>query len=660
MRARQTRALFVLTLLLSLSLVACFGGHGGGGGGGNGGGGGGGTPTPKLRVDFTGGPFSPFQQGASYTLIVRNKGDAPTSGLVTLTDPPTGMTVTSIAGPNWTCTLSTTTCTRSDSLAPAGTYDPITVVGNVTVGAGGSVSATVTVTGGGAAAFSGSGSISVTGGGNVSLLSGQYAFLFSGFDANGAVSVAGSITVDQNGNVTGEEDFKDPKTLLTAQSVAGSCQNFPVAAAGFCKLTAGGKTSQYDFVLRNNLLVARLAEDPVDGANVGSGVLINQQVPSSNALTSAGGFNGYFSIGFSGTDATGGRIAVEGNVFTDLSASITPGANGSQADINDNGTLIQPSGSTSNVTGKMTGPVDGNGRAIMTMTIGTSPSRTLTLALYILAPEVPASNQSGRAFAIDITPVNTSAQVLSGQLFWLGNPVPTFNNSSASGVNVFALSGVVPGTAGPPPTGPSSDTTIGTLNATTGQLLFDSNFAGKVNGTGGVAAPQSGTVTIPVNVAPNGRAQLSVMVNGSPSSYIIYLDAANDGSILGTTVGAATDATVSFGFFTGQAPNSRFDNTHISGTYVVGTDAPVLAAVPNGASPITITPGAPNSGTFSAGSVSGTYSFDPITGRGTALATSGKLFQNSSTVFYIGAPGFIVVMGGDQTVTNDAIGFMQF
>jgi hypothetical protein len=87
MRARQTRALFVLTLLLSLSLVACFGGHGGGGGGGNGGGGGGGTPTPKLRVDFTGGPFSPFQQGASYTLIVRNKGDAPTSGLVTLTDP---------------------------------------------------------------------------------------------------------------------------------------------------------------------------------------------------------------------------------------------------------------------------------------------------------------------------------------------------------------------------------------------------------------------------------------------------------------------------------------------------------------------------------------------------------------------------------------------
>ena len=43
MRAQQPRALFLLTFLLSLFLVACFGGHGGGGGGGNGGGGGGGN-----------------------------------------------------------------------------------------------------------------------------------------------------------------------------------------------------------------------------------------------------------------------------------------------------------------------------------------------------------------------------------------------------------------------------------------------------------------------------------------------------------------------------------------------------------------------------------------------------------------------------------------
>jgi len=663
MRAYQNRAPFLLTCLLSLFLVACFGGHGGGGGGG--GNGGGGTPTPKLRVDFTGGPFSAFQQGASYTLTVRNKGDAATSGTVTLVDPPTGMTVTSIAGANWTCTLAATTCTRSDSLAAGASYDPITVAGNVTVGAGGSVSATVTVTGGGAAAFSGSGSIPVNASSNVSILFGQYAFLFSGFDANGAVAVTGSFNVDANGNVTGEEDFKDPATLLTAQSVAGSCQNFPVAATGFCKITAGGTTSQYDFVLRNNGTVARFAEDPSDGVNTGSGILIAQQIPSSNALTSAGGFNGFFAIDFVGTDSAtpAGRIGVEGNIFTNLSGAIvTQNKLPSQADVNDNGTLISPADSTTpNVTGNFTPTpnptVDANGRATMQMTIG--GSRTLTVALYILAPQIPASNQSGRAFAIDITPLATNKQVLSGQFFWLGDPPPTFDSSSISGVNVFAAWGVVSGSQA------GSNTSIGILNATTSQLLFDTNNAGKVN-AGGVAPPAlTGTwsLTGSPSIASNGRAVLSATVNSVTYTYVLYLDAPNDGSLLGATVGGANDTTVSFGFFTGQVSTSKFNNTNISGTYVVGTSDPVLPAVPNLVSPLTLTPGpAANSGTFSgaSGSVTGNYSFDPSTGRGTALASSGKLFQNSNAVFYIITPNLMVVMGADQGESADAIGFIQF
>jgi len=661
MRAHQNRAPFLLAFLLSLFLVACFGGHGGGGGGN----GGGGTPTPKLRVDFTGGPFTAFQQGANYTLTVRNKGDAATSGAVTLVDPPTGMTVTSIAGANWTCTLAATTCTRSDSLAAGASYDPITVTGNVTVGAGGSVSATVTVTGGGAAAFSGSGSIPVNASSNVSILFGQYAFLFSGFDANGAVAVTGSFNVDANGNVSGEEDFKDPITLHTAASILGSCQNFPVAASGFCKLTAGSKTSQYDFVLRNNGIVARFAEDPSDGVNTGSGILIAQQVPSSNALTSPGGFNGFFSIGFVGTDAAGGRMGIEGNIFTNLSGAIvTQNSLPSQADVNDNGTLISPANSTTpNVTGNFTPTpnptVDANGRATMTMTIGTSPSRTLTLALYILAPQIPASNQSGRAFAIDITLLATNKQVLSGQFFWLGDPLPTFDSSSISGVNVFATWGIVPGTPGPPPTPASSNTAIGTF--TTSALLFDVNSGGSVNGGGGVAKPFTGTVSV-TSVASNGRAQLSATVGSTNYTFILYLDAPNDGNILGATVGGSPDTTVSFGFFTGQVSTSKFGN--IGGTYVVGTTMPVLATVPNAVSPVTLTQptlsGTTFSGNFSAGSTNGTYSFDQTTGRGTALASQGMLFQNSHAVFYIITPRLMLIMGADQGVTNDAIGLLQF
>jgi hypothetical protein len=382
--------------------------------------------------------------------------------------------------------------------------------------------------------------------------------------------------------------------------------------------------------------------------------LINQQLPESTDLPSPGGFNGYFSVNLVGTDATGGRMGVEGNVFTDLSATITPGTNGSQADINDNGTLIQPSGSTTNVTGKMTGPVDQNGRATMTMTVGTS--RTLTLALYILAPEVPASNQSGRAFAIDITPVATSKQVLSGQLFWLGNPVPIFNSSSISGVNVFALWGIVPGAPA------KSNTLIGTF--TSSALLLDVNSGGTVNGGGGVASPLAGTVNS-ITVASNGRAVLTTTVSTVNYTYVLYLDAANDGNIMGTMVGALTDSTVSFGFFTGQAATNKFNNTSITGTYVFGTATPVLAGVPNAASPDTLSPigqnGTTFSGTFSAGAVGGNYSFNQTTGRGTAIASSGQQFlQNTNNVFYIITPNLIMVMGADGGVTNDAVGLMQF
>ena len=81
------------------------------------------------------------------------------------------------------------------------------------------------------------------------------------------------------------------------------------------------------------------------------------------------------------------------------------------------------------------------------------------------------------------------------------------------------------------------------------------------------------------------------------------------------------DATVSFGFLVqGFSPCvcriNPFDNTNITGTYASGTFLPVLAASPNSAYAITLTPTgqvySTFSGTFSAagGSVTGTYSFD--------------------------------------------------
>jgi uncharacterized repeat protein (TIGR01451 family) len=90
--------------------------------------------TPVLSVVSShSGSFAPGQQSAAYTVTVTNASTAPaTNGAVTMTETlPAGLTLASLAGNNWTCTLNSSSCTRSDSLNPGASYDPITVTVNV-------------------------------------------------------------------------------------------------------------------------------------------------------------------------------------------------------------------------------------------------------------------------------------------------------------------------------------------------------------------------------------------------------------------------------------------------------------------------------------------------------------------------------------------------
>ena len=90
------------------------------------------------------------QVGATYTLTATNSGSGATSGTVTVTDTlPAGLTATAMTGTGWTCTLGTLTCTRSDVLAPAGSYPAITLAVTVANNAAASVTNSATVSGGG-------------------------------------------------------------------------------------------------------------------------------------------------------------------------------------------------------------------------------------------------------------------------------------------------------------------------------------------------------------------------------------------------------------------------------------------------------------------------------------------------------------------------------
>ena len=96
------------------------------------------------------GNFTQEQAGATYTITVRNLGIVPTNGTVTMTGTlPSRLTATAMSGTGWSCTLSTTTCTRSDALGAASSYPAITLTVNVASNAPPSVTNIAAVSGGG-------------------------------------------------------------------------------------------------------------------------------------------------------------------------------------------------------------------------------------------------------------------------------------------------------------------------------------------------------------------------------------------------------------------------------------------------------------------------------------------------------------------------------
>jgi len=88
----------------------------------------------------------------SFTLLASNIGNAPTTGLVTVTDTfPVGLTPQSVSAPGWTCNISgqSVTCTRTDVLSAGASYPSITVTISAAKSLAGSVVNNAVVSGGG-------------------------------------------------------------------------------------------------------------------------------------------------------------------------------------------------------------------------------------------------------------------------------------------------------------------------------------------------------------------------------------------------------------------------------------------------------------------------------------------------------------------------------
>ena len=201
--------------------------------------------SPDLTVAKThAGNFSLGQIGAKYTVVVTNSGagEKPAAKLVTLVDTaPSGLTITAISGAGWTC-ATLTTCTRSDVLAAAASYPPISITVTVASAAAASVSNGVNVTT--AASESNAGNNSWTD--PTTIVAGTPGSLTVSKFGSGSGAVASQDGGINCGATCTRVYVNSSNILLTATPVAGSAFTGWLGACtgtGTCAVTVNGASA---------------------------------------------------------------------------------------------------------------------------------------------------------------------------------------------------------------------------------------------------------------------------------------------------------------------------------------------------------------------------------------------------------------------------------
>lgn len=476
----------------------------------------------------------------------------------------------------------------------------------------------------------------------------NYAFLATGLDTNGAASMVGSLRIDSTGSVVNTPqpnivnsfaDFKDARNLFAVngngtlgrmQGGAGSCVDTAgvpgVGKVLFTVTGIPGDTFTLKYALRANGNFGRITlTDSLYGLSA-TGQIQAQKPTAFNS--------GSFAFGLLGGNATNSRYAVVGAMCTSTPVFL-------QADFDDNGTPV-----TLSASGWSLNPNDATTGRATTTPMNFGNGRNLSLTLYGVG--------GGKAYAMESSPVATSAQVLSGVITGLKGLqcLPTtaggFSNASLGnaviGVSSEATAmasvtlGVVNNIA---PAGG------GTCGAGQGKatLTADENLNGVVHGM--IPATQAC-----YTVSAAGRAVLvfNDPLNGSTStSEIFYLDGAGGGFLLGP--GAA----IPFGFVQPQSTPAPLPP--IGGNYGF---APFT--FPSGLLPVTsvaITAATVTSGTIGDNAVGGSmtvtpYTLDTTTGRGTALLNNPNTFGDSQVVFYEAGGGQLYIM--DQASAAPVMG----
>jgi hypothetical protein len=526
---------------------------------------------------------------------------------------------TSNSAVGWILTQAGIACSPGCGALSNTTDNPVTYTAPSTVPASPTVSLTATLAAD--TSKSGSATITVTATNvNNAPLIGQYAFLLNGFDATGAVAIAGSFTANGKGNITGGvEDINRPTGVNTSVTITGGSFSLFADNRGTLTLTTALGTSNFRFALGgfSAPFVAtklRIIEFDTLGTRVaGFGEL---QDPTA---FSAAQVSGDFAFGGSG-DGVGGRFGLAGR-FTAAGGNITDG----QFDAN--GTIGGDLGGTStweSITGSYT-ILAPNGRGTLQLIVPipfVGGSFTLNFSLYAVS--------SHELLFISIDDRTTTSEPLSSGKILAQFASSVFSQASLNGASVFSSAGA--------PSGGGADMQAGlmTFNGTGGfTLSADENNQGTVSSI-------TSTGTYDVQLDGLGRVNTTTSAS-SGITPVLYLVTENEAFMV------FNDTFVTTGFFESQAAGPFTNSFLPEGFYTLGTTAPATANVTNSSGQLFMNGSGGCSATRDEAAPTGlspdaaffcsfSVQASPNNGRGTLTLINVNSGSSSDFVFYIVSP----------------------
>jgi hypothetical protein len=298
-------------------------------------------------------------------------------------------------------------------------------------------------------------------------------------------------------------------------------------------------TQTYRFALNQLGNKARMISFDNSGVR-GSGVIELQDPTAFDPSVLTGGYV----LNLTGMDLYGARIGALGLIFPDGVSFIA----GSSLDVNDGG-VVSPTFAT--FSGTYT--VDATGRGAATLSIPGFDGGIFDFSFYVVS--------ANELLLVSVDPISYANPIFSGPAeSQSGSP---FTSSSFSGGSVFSMSGT---------NGSAPDDRVGRFQFNGGDSVtmnFDENNGGNVT-VGGV-------LTGAFDVQLNGRGTLNMdnPADGSATVWYLYAISPNTAFVMDASTGS-----VAVGEMKAQTAVTPFSNSNIVGTYMFGSEEPIVLTTP--------------------------------------------------------------------------------